>query len=355
MKTKINELKEYGKTFKILYVEDNEEARIQTQKMLNNFFPDITIAVNGKDGLEKYLDFYKKHDLYFDLVISDINMAIMDGLTMSEEIIKHNSLQPIIITTAFNEVEFLTKAINIGVSGFLIKPIANEQLINVLYKISLTISDRKFIEQHVEQMEELTLSLEKQYKEVALRNTELERSARVINTMVYKEQLSHSNNKQQTEHNFSNNEFVKEQITDLITEDLDELIELHEEIDITIIEIINNIDSIDSVLRSILVLRFTKYATILNGYSFFSELSNEMQAFTNTLENEKLPNDPETVKNIFMLLESFIYVLGKWQNDLKSGDESKINALDASMTSDMKTITNMWSQEEVAIQDIFNF
>ena len=354
MKTKIKELKEYGKIFKILYVEDNEEARLQTEKMLSNFFVDITLAVDGQDGLNKYVDYYKKHNVFYDLVLSDINMPIMDGSTMIREMLKHNFLQAVIITTAHNELECLLNAIDLGVSGFLVKPITNAQFINTLFKVSLVVNDRKLLEAYVEQMEELTISLEEQYKEVKRQNLDLEQSSRVINTMVNKTHMSHLKTTPKEE-DMSQNEFVKEQIRDLITEDLHELIELHTEIDTAIIEIINNLDSIDDNLRNFLVLRFTNYATILNRYSFFAELSKEIHLFTMTLDKEPLPSDKETVENIFMLLETFVFVLGKWQNDLKSGDENKINTLDASMTSDMKTITNMWSQKEANIQDIFNF
>ena len=354
MKTKINELKEYGKVFKILYVEDNEEARTQTQKMLSNFFSDITVAIDGKDGLEKYLDFYQKNNTYFDLVITDINMPNMDGLMMSEEILKKQSLQAIIITTAHNEIEFLTKAIDVGVSGFLIKPVSNMQLINVLYKTSLGVSDRKFVDEHIHQMEKMTLSLEKQYKEALQRNKELEQSIRVIDTMVHKEELSHPHTTQSTEEG-TQDQYIKEQMQDLITEDLHELVELHSEIDIQIIDIINTIESIDPDVCTSLASKFTKYSAILNYYSFFNDLSKEMKLFSNTLQTKPLPEDRATVHNIFMLLESFVFVIGKWQNDLKSGDENKLNALDASITSDMKTITNMWAQEEVEVQNIFDF
>jgi len=355
MKTKIKELKEYGKTFKILYVEDNEEARSQTEKMLSNFFVDITIAVDGEDGLTKYLNYYKEHNVYYDLVISDINMPIMDGPTMIIEMLKHHLLQAVIITTAHNEMECLLNAIDIGVSGFLVKPITNAQFINTLFKVSLVVNDRKLLEAYVEQMEELTINLEQQYEEIKRKNLELEQSSRVINTMVNKTQMSHVKTVPLAAEEINHNEFVKEQIRDLITEDLHELMELHTEIDTAIIEIINTIDAIDNSLRNFLVLRFTNYATILSRYSFFTDLSKEIHLFTSTLDTEPLPSDKETVENIFMLLETFVFVLGKWQNDLKSGDENKINALDASMTSDMKTITNMWSQKEADIQDIFDF
>ncbi len=353
MKAKINELKSYGKNFKVLYVEDNNEAREQTNKMLSNFFPDITLGVDGVDGLEKYLSFYKKHDYFYDLVITDINMPNMDGLEMSEEILKKNSLQSIIIVSAHNEAEFLTKAIDVGVSGFLTKPVNNIQLINVLFKTSLAISDRKFVEEHVQQMEEMTLKLEEQYNEVITKNAKLEKSLRILDTMVHKEQISHPVPKSEKEND--EEKYVREQLMYLINEDLHELIELHSEIDIIIIETLNDFSFFDEESKHQLVVKFTKYASTLNQYSFFTNLSKEITIFANTLQNEPFPEDNETVKNIFILLESFIYVIGKWQDDLKSGDINRVNALDASITSDMKTITNMWSQEEGEIQNIFDF
>ena len=354
MKVKINELKEFGKIFKVLYVEDNREARTQTYKTLSNFFKDITLAEDGQEGLKKYIDFYEESNSFYDLVISDINMPNMNGLEMSSKMLKKYPLQSIIITTAFNEIEYLTQAIEVGVSGFITKPISNLQLITVLHKTCLAISDRKFVDAHVHQMETLTIELEEKCKEITQRNVELERSLRVIDTMAHKEQLSHPNSTK-TKEQLSEDIYVKEQISHLIGEDLHELEELHSEIDILIIEILKSTDSIDTYSRENLVNKFSKYASILNQYSFFVDLSKEMTNFSNILQNESLPNDEDTVKNIFMLLESFVFVLGKWQEDLASGDESKINALDASITSDMQTITNMWSQEESDIQNIFDF
>lgn len=355
MKSKINDLKSFGKNFQVLYVEDNSDARAQTQKMLNNFFSNVTLAIDGQDGLNKYLEYYKKSDSNYDLVITDINMPNMDGLKMSSEIIKKNSSQSIIITTAHNEIEFLTEAINIGVTGFITKPIKNIQFIDTLHRASIAVSDRKFVEEHVQQMEEMAIKLEEQYQEAITKNIQLEQSLRVIDTMIHKEQITHPKKIELTQEDAERDNSIKEQIEYLINEDLHELIEIHSEIDIVIIDILGNIDNIEQEILSKLVKKFNKYSSILSHYSFFTELSREMFNFTNTLQNEKLPDDTESVKNIFMLLESFIYVLGKWQDDLASGDESKINALDASITSDMKTISNMWSQEEGELQDIFDF
>eukprot|EP01000_Liburna_glaciale_P003441 NODE_2752_length_511_cov_703.333333_g2164_i0.p2 GENE.NODE_2752_length_511_cov_703.333333_g2164_i0~~NODE_2752_length_511_cov_703.333333_g2164_i0.p2 ORF type:complete len:76 (+),score=24.21 NODE_2752_length_511_cov_703.333333_g2164_i0:25-228(+) len=50
----VKNLVKYSKTLKVLYVEDNKEARMSTLLMLNNLFDDIAVAVDGLDGLELY-------------------------------------------------------------------------------------------------------------------------------------------------------------------------------------------------------------------------------------------------------------------------------------------------------------
>ncbi len=282
-------------------------------------------------------------------------MPNMDGIEMSTEIIKKNSLQAIIITTAYNEMGFLTKAIDIGISGFITKPINNIQFVNVLYKVSLAISDRRFVEEHVHQMEEMTIKLEEQNKELTERNLKLEKSLRILDTMVHKEQMTHTKKEIKTETQIIEENYIKEQITYLINEDLHELIELQSEVDMIIINILNSIDSIEINSLKELARRFSKYGSILSHYNFFNKLSVEMSSFSKILKDEPLPDDKRTVNYIFTLLETFMFVLGKWHDDLASGEETKINALDASITSDMHTISNMWLQVESDTQDIFDF
>jgi YesN/AraC family two-component response regulator len=275
-------------------------------------------------------------------------MPIMNGLEMSSEILKKNSMQAIIITTAHNEIEFLSKAINIGISGFITKPINNTQFINTLHRVSLAISDRKFVEAHVYQMEEITIELEQKCKEY-------KKSIHILDTITNKKQMIQPQKEIFSQEEIKRVDDIKEQISYLINDDLYELIELHSEIDNLIIEILSSITNIQINNIYQLASRFSKYSSILSHYSFFSELSIEMSNLSHILKTEKLPVDITTVENIFMLLESFIFVLGRWQKDLLSGEENKINAFDASIVSDMKTITNMWSQKEEDLQDIFDF
>jgi len=139
-----------------------------------------------------------------------------------------------------------------------------------------------------------------------------------------------------------------------------ELKELLEEIDTIVIKIIDNDIKVTSDYLPRLIELFTRYSAILNLYSFFINLSNAMSNFAHTLKNTPLPNNEESVKNIFMLLESFIFVLGSWHDDISRDDGSQINQFDASIISDMHTITNMWVEKEEDFHDddidkIFDF
>lgn len=364
---------ESTKDLNVLYVEDDIELQTTIKELLTNFFNSVDSAENGKVGLEKYLEYYNKNNSYYDLVVTDINMPVMDGIDMSINIRKHNFDQSILVVSAHNEVDYLSSAIEIGVNGFVAKPIKHEQFSNVLYKTSQAISDRKFVQEHVGRMEDLNIQLEQQNRELLAKNLELEKSSRMLDTIVHKEQISHVISPVSTKVNSEVNvkaqeipleedSLLTEQIQDLIHDDLNELRDIHTEIDVCTIDIIKNIESVDPDAIPCLAGLFTKYASILALYNFFEQLSTSIAHFSRVLQDNPLPSNKDTVKNIFILLESFIYVLGKWQEDLVSGDDSKINSLDDSIISDMHTITNIYLQNEIeeevceeALDDIFDF
>ncbi|MEA3554212.1 MAG: response regulator [Campylobacterota bacterium] len=118
----------FSKTLKVLYVEDNKEARESTLLMLKNFFNDIEVAVDGKDGLEKF----QQND--FHLVISDINMPNKNGIDMIRDIKKQNDEVFCFIISAHNESNYFTDAIELGVDGFLLKPIKFDQFATLMIK-----------------------------------------------------------------------------------------------------------------------------------------------------------------------------------------------------------------------------
>ena len=144
---------ENSKNLNILYVEDDDELRRTSAKLFSNFFKSVELAVDGRDGFEKYNSYLEKTSRPYDIVISDINMPNMNGIEMSQKIKEIHFEQAIIFVTAFNEIEYLHKAIDIGVNAFVTKPIEMEQLKKVLYTTSQVVSDRKLVESYYEQIE----------------------------------------------------------------------------------------------------------------------------------------------------------------------------------------------------------
>lgn len=105
------------KKISLLYVEDDEDIRDELVDFLELYFESLYVAKNGEEGLALF------HQNKPDIVVSDIQMPLMDGLTMCEEIRKVNTDVPLIITTAFNEPSFLIKSIDLGVDRYVTKPI----------------------------------------------------------------------------------------------------------------------------------------------------------------------------------------------------------------------------------------
>jgi len=124
-------LTKISKTLKVLYVEDNEESRHFTLKMLNEYFEDITIAIDGADGLEKF------KNGNFNVVFTDLDMPVMDGISMLEAIRRFDSFTPIVILSGHDDKEYFLQTIQAGIDGYILKPYCFEQVSDTVVKIIL--------------------------------------------------------------------------------------------------------------------------------------------------------------------------------------------------------------------------
>lgn len=137
----INSIKDAIYPLCALYVEDNEEVRGQTAKILKLFFHQVIDCGDAQEGIEKF----KANKI--DIVFTDINMPGMSGLEMLERIKQIDPSVKTVIFSAYDESKFFTKAISIGVDGYILKPFTTEDLLSVLEKItqSIEIKPAKFI------------------------------------------------------------------------------------------------------------------------------------------------------------------------------------------------------------------
>lgn len=126
MNSEIKELKQKVMNLKVIYVEDEDDMRMGTEIFLNKFFTNVTIAVDGKDGLEKF------EDNDFDIVFTDILMPNMGGLEMIEKIKKIKS-DIFTVTLTASEVE--KEEIERSVDLYFRKPISYENMFTIMNEI----------------------------------------------------------------------------------------------------------------------------------------------------------------------------------------------------------------------------
>ncbi len=135
LKENVQNILKTSKSLKVLYVEDNKDARESTFLILQNYFDYIEVAVDGIDALERYNNYFYETNSYFDIVFSDIEMPNLDGVGLTKEIYNINKKQFIVIISAYSDKEYLIPLLNLGVEGFIQKPIIHEQVMDVVKDI----------------------------------------------------------------------------------------------------------------------------------------------------------------------------------------------------------------------------
>lgn len=146
----------YLKSQTVLFVEDEEVAREILAKVLSKMFKNVITASNGLEAYEKFERASLSSDK-IDLIISDINMPIVNGLDMLENIRKIDNFVPAIFVTARSETSNILRAIDLNVTNYIIKPIQTD----VLLKKIADACEKKFISNELnEKKEELENYLE---------------------------------------------------------------------------------------------------------------------------------------------------------------------------------------------------
>jgi YesN/AraC family two-component response regulator len=114
----------------ILLVEDDQTSRDILVNMLALKLPQVSFltATNGKSGLESF----KEHSPA--LVITDINMPLMDGISMATEIKALDYSAKIIVLTAFSDKAMLesSRAAGIAIDHYVLKPVDYRKLLETI-------------------------------------------------------------------------------------------------------------------------------------------------------------------------------------------------------------------------------
>ncbi|MEJ5273456.1 MAG: response regulator [Spirochaetota bacterium] len=114
---------------KIMVVDDSEVIQSVVSKALKlNGYNEIILASNGQEALE----IIKKEVGKIALYIFDVNMPVMDGLTLVQETRKIDPNTPIIMLTTETDKQKMIIAKNNGATGWIIKPFESDKFINIV-------------------------------------------------------------------------------------------------------------------------------------------------------------------------------------------------------------------------------
>jgi len=119
---------------KVLVAEDNYINQIYVTELLKMYVNTYTVVGNGIEVINKY------QEEYFDCILMDIQMPIMDGVSATKEIrrLEKGSEKriPIIALTASALTNEVNKFLDVGIDDYILKPINEEKLVNILENIN---------------------------------------------------------------------------------------------------------------------------------------------------------------------------------------------------------------------------
>ncbi len=115
-------------TFSLMVVEDDKTALDLLTVMIARKYPEFRIltAENGKEGVELFA-----RELP-EIVITDINMPVMDGIEMARMIKTNKPDTRFIVLTAYTNRVYLEKFLEIGFSAYILKPVEFSKLFDAI-------------------------------------------------------------------------------------------------------------------------------------------------------------------------------------------------------------------------------
>ena len=128
----------------IVVVEDAKPIREGLANILHRIDSTYQVAGNAADGVEglKLI-----REIKPDLVIMDIQMPDMDGLTMLEKVREEKIDCKVIVLTAYSDFNYAKKAIELGIENYLLKPIKIAELKKALHQVEESLDKERFQEQ----------------------------------------------------------------------------------------------------------------------------------------------------------------------------------------------------------------
>ena len=124
--------------YRIMLVDDEEEVRkaiIRQMDWEQLGFTVVGDAENGEDALEKM------EQSEPDVVITDIRMPYMDGLTLTARIREKYPSVKILIFSGYDDFEYAQRAIKLNVTEYILKPVNGQELAQILGRVKNSLDE----------------------------------------------------------------------------------------------------------------------------------------------------------------------------------------------------------------------
>ena len=117
---------------RVMLAEDNEVIRTGIRRLLNKA-PDIQVVGEVGNGLEaiRLID-----HIHPDVLLLDIEMPVLNGIEVAGQLRKNNNDLPILVLSAYTNLEYIRSMLDNGVSGYLVKDEAPEQIVAAVREVA---------------------------------------------------------------------------------------------------------------------------------------------------------------------------------------------------------------------------
>jgi len=150
VESNLSNVKDYFQSLTLLCVDDSKTITKIYKIVFESLFKNVLIAQDGQKGLE----LFQNEDV--DIILTDYDMPVMNGLDMIKIIRKLDKSIPIIFVTAIEENEIIIDALRLNVTNFLKKPIDVETLTEVMLNaVKVIIANRTIEKERIEKLKKL--------------------------------------------------------------------------------------------------------------------------------------------------------------------------------------------------------
>jgi len=119
----------------VLFVDDRRDARFVVDHILRDAGADVTLLANGQEAVE-LVNNRPLATSGFDVLVMDVNMPVLDGLTATRQLRSQGHRVPILALTTGSMEEDRRECLEAGCDEFLSKPIDGERLVELVHQLA---------------------------------------------------------------------------------------------------------------------------------------------------------------------------------------------------------------------------